>query len=137
MGTQSSSLREKGLKNIVTFKEKTSEILRSFYKYSQVQSNEEVQKRAIIDTAAWLIRSEIKENVVPATDYYPKVEDLTLDSTLDFIPETLRNMLNKIFVWKHIQQKVASIGQAIVQAARPRAVIADWFSSTDGSPLSI
>lgn len=52
------------------------------------------RKRAVIDTAARLIVSEIKENVVAAIDYYPKVENLTLNSVLHFIPETLRNMLN-------------------------------------------
>jgi hypothetical protein len=114
----------KGTNNIVTFRENTSKILRSFYQKSQDQNNEEAQKRVIIDTAARLIRSEIKEKVISDTNHYPKFEDLTLDSALNFIPETLRDLLSKIFVGSKILHKVASIGQAIVQAARPRAVIA-------------
>ena len=55
---------------------------------------------------------------------YPTADDLKLDSALGFLPETLRYMLKYLFVGKDTQHKVASIGQAIVQAVRPRAVIA-------------
>ena len=81
------------------------------------------KKRAIIETAARLIRSDIKSNVPFVTDYYLKADDLKLDSTLGFLPEALRKMLNHLFMWKSTQNKVTSIGQAIVQAVRPRAVI--------------
>ena len=113
-----------GVNDIVTFREKTSHILRSFYKEAQREGDEEAQKKAIIETAARLIKSDIKNGVPSVTDHYPKSEELELDSALAFLPDTLRNMLNSLFVGKNTQRKVDSIGQAIVQAVRPRAVIA-------------
>lgn len=73
---------------------------------------------------ARLIMSAIEENIASASDYYPKVEDMTLNSTLDFIPKSARILLTKIFQGKQIQQKVSSVGQAIIQVARPRVALA-------------
>ena len=56
------------------------------------------KKRAIIETAARLIKSDIKTNVPSVTNEYPSIETLKLDSGLTF----------------------ASIGQAMIQAVRPR-----------------
>lgn len=107
---------------IVTMREKTSHILRSYF--SKEDKDEESQKQAIIQTAARLIKSDIKSNVPSVMDQYPSIESLQLDSALSFIPETLRTLLNGIFVGKDSSRKVAGIGHAIVQAARPRAVVA-------------
>ncbi|KAK3880068.1 hypothetical protein Pcinc_015407 [Petrolisthes cinctipes] len=57
-------------------------------------------------------------------DQYPSTKSLELDSALSFVPETLRTLLNGRFVGKETSRKIAAIGQAIVQAARPRAVVA-------------
>jgi 5'-3' exonuclease len=114
----------KGLNDIVTFREKTADILRSYYKDAQREGDEEAQRRAIIETAARLIKSDIKSNVPPVTDSYPQADQLKVDSAMDFLPDTLQNMLKYLFVGKDTHRKVASIGQAIVQAVRPRAVIA-------------
>lgn len=89
-----------GVNDIVTFREKTSHILRSFYKEAQREGDEEAQKKAIIETAARLIKSDIKNGVPSVTDHYPKSEELELDSALAFLPDTLRNMLNSLFVGK-------------------------------------
>ena len=40
------------------------------------------------------------------------------------MPCSLQLLLNTLFVGKDTQQKVASIGQSIIQAVRPRAVLA-------------
>lgn len=53
--------------------------------------------------AARFIMSEIEENIASASDYFPKVEDMTLNSTLDFIPKSVRILLTKIFQGKQIQ----------------------------------
>jgi len=89
-----------GLNDIVTFREKTSHILRAYYKDAQQDRDEEAQKKAIIETAARLIKSDIKTDVPSVTDHYPKSEELELDSALAFLPDTLRHMLNCLFVGK-------------------------------------
>ena len=57
-------------------------------------------------------------------DQYPTTEELKLQAALDYIPESLRSVLTALFVGKDTQKKVASIGHAIIQAVRPRAVLA-------------
>ena len=110
-----------GLHTIVTMREKTSQILRSYFKTQA--TDEESQKLAIIDTAARLIKSDIKSNVQSQTDQYPSTESLKLDTAISYIPETLQMMLNRLFVGKDNRRKVAGIGHAIIQAVRPRATV--------------
>eukprot|EP00057_Strongylocentrotus_purpuratus_P016873 XP_011671347.1 PREDICTED: uncharacterized protein LOC105441677 [Strongylocentrotus purpuratus] len=110
-----------GLHDIVTMRERASEILRSYFKHQE--GDEESQKKAIIETAARLIKSDIKTKVPSVTDQYPSSEMLKLDSTLAYIPETLHLLLDSLFVGTDNRRKVASIGQAIIQAVRPRATI--------------
>ena len=49
---------------------------------------------------------------------------LKLESALTYLPDSLRTMLDCLFVEKGIHRNVAGISQAIIQAVRPRAVIA-------------
>lgn len=111
-----------GLPNIVTFREKTRIILRDYF--SIQEKDEEAQKRAIIETAAKLIKSDIKSKIPSSTDEYPKTSSLECQSALDYLPLSLRCLLENLFVGKDIHRKVASIGQSVVQAVRPRAVVA-------------
>ena len=67
-----------GLDDIVIIREQTSQILRSYYKQTCVELNKESQKRAIIETASRLIKSDIKSEVVTLTNWYPSSEDLKL-----------------------------------------------------------
>ena len=61
-----------GLHDIVTMREKTSQILRSYF--SNQVKDEESQKQEIIQTAARLIKSDIKSNVQSITDHYPSTK---------------------------------------------------------------
>ena len=63
-------------------------------------------------------------NTPTVKDQYPTTEELKLQAALDYIPESLRSILTALFVGKDTQKKVASIGHAIIQAVRPRAVLA-------------
>jgi len=110
-----------GLHDIVTFREKTSSILRDYF--NQPENDEESQKRAIIETAAKLIKSDIKSMIPPLTDEYPNASALELQSALEYIPLGLRWLLGHLFVGKDTSRKIASIGQSIVQAVRPRALV--------------
>ena len=113
-----------GLDDIVTMREKTSHILRSYFNSTKEKGDEESQKRAVLEAAARLIKSDIKTNVPTVKDQYPTTEELKLQAALDYIPESLRSVLTALFVGKDTQKKVASIGHAIIQAVRPRAVLA-------------
>ena len=57
-------------------------------------------------------------------DMYPTTTKLKLATALDFIPASLRFMLQHLFVGKDTSRKVAGIGQAVIQAVSPRAVFA-------------
>jgi len=46
----------------------------------------------------------------------------SIDDVLSFIPPLLRVFLNKLFVGSKKEKKVGGIGQAIIQACRPRAI---------------
>lgn len=113
-----------GLRNIVTLREKTSSILRSHFEKNRQIVDEDSQKRVIIQTAARLIKSDIKTFVPSVTNRYPSTDELRLDPALDYLPDTLQLMLSSLFAGKNTSKKVASIGQAVIQAVRPRAVIA-------------
>ncbi|KAH3793500.1 hypothetical protein DPMN_147013 [Dreissena polymorpha] len=105
-------------------REHTSQILRSYYKQKYEELDEESQKRAIMETASRLIKSDIKSEVVTLTNCYPSSEDLKLESALSFLPTSLRTLLETLFYGKDTRRKVAAVGHAIIQAVRPRAVIA-------------
>ena len=58
-----------GLSHIVTFREKTSEILRNYFKTPN-GDDEETEKRAIIEDAAKLIKSDIKTIITPSVEVW-------------------------------------------------------------------
>ena len=114
----------KGLHDIVTMRENTSDILRSCMNRTIQGCDEVSQKRAILDAAARLIKSDIKPNVSSISNQYPSTDTLKLQAALDYIPESLCIVLNGLFVGKDNRRKIASIGHAIIQAVRSRAVLA-------------
>ena len=89
-----------------------------------IVDDEESQKRLIIETAARLVKSDLKSKNSPITDEYPKTSELEIQSALEHVPTSLRCFLQHILVVKDTRRKVASIGHSNVQAARPRVLIA-------------
>ena len=75
--------------DIVTMREQTSQVLRSYHKGKCREDDEEFQKLAIIETAARLIKSDIQSEVFTMKNQYPSSDDLKLDSALSFIPTGL------------------------------------------------
>lgn len=114
---------EEGLHDIVTMREKTDQILRSYFMKAK-DGDEEAQKKALIQTAARFIKSDIQSGVSSVRDIYPNADDLKLEPSLQYVPPSLRLLLHSLFVGKFTDRKVAAIGQAIVQSARPRSVVA-------------
>lgn len=112
-----------GHHDIVTLSETTPKILRTYFKNFK-NSDQESQKLAIIEAAGKLLKRDIMTNVPSVTDQYPPSQSLTLDAALDYLPLSLRTLLNYLFVGTDKHEKVAAIGQSIIQAVRPRTVVA-------------
>ena len=86
--------------------------------------DEDAPKKAIVETAAKLIKSDIKTLVTLIPNECPNTINLQIDSTLEYIPQSLRYMLQQLLVGKDTRKKESIIGHSIIQAVRPRTVIA-------------
>ena len=109
-----------GRPNVVTFKTTADAILQEFHAQSFGKDQEE-EKMSIIRTAAKLIKQDIKAIVTSDTSY-PKVDE-DLEKHIQFLPFSLQVFLDHLVAGKH-RFKLASIGQTVMQAARPRALVA-------------
>ena len=106
----------------------TSDILKDFYKSNtnteKETKSEEVKKTEIIEAAAKLLKTDIL-NMTKNTEEFELFESLSSEEkVLNFIPASLRTFLSLLFVGTTKNKKIASIGQAIAQATRPRAITA-------------
>ena len=106
---------------IFVYSPDTSTNLRKFYEQSK-DVDIELQKIRLIETAASVIFSEIKEKVPIWLENYPTVDSSSKKNSFNFVPPLLRLFLSTLFQGKDTNLRVASIGQAIIQASRPRAV---------------
>ena len=112
-----------GKSNVVTFRQTAASVIDEFYSNPRPKDTEEERYR-IIETAAKLIKSEIK-NIDVSSDVYPTSAVMSdVEEALKFIPDILKSFLELLFVGKDIKLKLASVGQAIVQAVRPRVILA-------------
>ena len=98
MGTVCILLKGKDSKTVM-MRERTSQILRSYFKAQA--KNEESQKQIIIETAAQLIKSDIKSNVPSLTNQYPSAKMLDLDSALSFVH--CQRVHYQIMVWTDME----------------------------------
>ena len=90
--------------------------------FFQDKRSEEEEKMYIIETAARILRNDIKRMEV-SNEYYPSPDDLeSVDLNIAKLPSSLKLLLRNIFSSQGSSIKVASIGQAIVQQVRPKAV---------------
>ena len=80
-------------------------------------------KIRLVEATAKLIREDIKA-VETSHTVYPSYDELGSDECINFLPKTLRSLLEGLIKGKGAQTKSASIGQAIMQAARPRVLLA-------------
>ena len=113
----------KGKPNKIFLRNTASNILQKFYSLPKPE-DPELQKLRVIETAAKLIQTDIKA-VETRKDIYPSAEDIsTPEKCLEYLPESLDMLLIKTFVGKNTQLKQAAVGHAIMQAVRPKAVIA-------------
>ena len=110
--------------NVVTFQRTVKSIINEFYLQPKRECDEAEKAKRIVETAAKLLKSDIK-NLDVSSDSYPSSDQMSsVEHNLEFIPEFLRLFLRILFVGKDVELQIASVGQAIVQAARPRVVLA-------------
>ena len=112
-----------GQETIVTVGDSVDTILRKFSEISKNEKSNEDLKRLIIETAAKLISSNLKD-VVSDQGFYPSSDDLTIKQSLNFLPNSLQQMLNNLISQRASDAKVAMIGQCIMQCARPSTNLA-------------
>jgi hypothetical protein len=82
------------------------------------ETDPEVEKVRMIRTAAKLIRSDIKSIVQDKTFYPSSLDMSTAEVAMNFLPESLRILLEILFVGKEKDLKVCAQGQAIITWAR-------------------
>eukprot|EP00794_Sanderia_malayensis_P021141 gene21141-23219_t len=112
-----------GRSDVVTFRTTAALILHQFHSLPKI-NDPEADKAHIIKAAAKLIKNDIKLRET-SKSHYPPIDDISsVDNNLDFVPCSLQILLKNIFVEEKPNRKVASIGQAIMQAARPKVLMA-------------
>ena len=107
--------------NVVTLRNTATHILQEFHKKQQNAVDTETEAQNIVRAAAKLIKSDIKL-VESKIDEYPQIAKEP-EAQTDALPPTFKLFLDSVDL-KSDKMKVAAIGQAIMQAARPRVFIA-------------
>lgn len=112
-----------GKSNVVTFLSTAQSLLHTFYEQKKRDSSQQEALRLVL-TAAELIRNEIK-SVEVCSDFYPSLSEIEdPERALKFLPTLLVSFLKVMMTGKNTDLKLASIGQAIMQATRPRVLLA-------------
>ena len=113
-----------GKPNVVTFRHKAEIILHEFHKNQDKSLNPDAEKLKLVEAAAKVIRSDIKSIESCTLNYPDSCEIDSAHQCLQYLPVTLKLLLESIIIGKDSELKIASIGQAIMQAARPRILLA-------------
>lgn len=109
--------------NVVTFRRTAASIINEFYCQPK-NEDEEKEKVRMVETVAKLIMNEIRSLEVKGKDY-PSVDEMSSsDEAMKFVPDLLRLLLSLMIKGKDVELKIASLGQAITQAVRPKAILA-------------
>ena len=110
-----------GKSNVATMRQTAESVLLEFH--ANQSKDPLTQQKLILEAAAKLILDDIKQvETGPAT--YPSSTDIeSAEASLNFLPDSLKIFLGKILTAKDVELKIASIGQAIMQAARPRVLV--------------
>ena len=114
-----------GKPNVVIFRTTARVVLQDYYsKQQQQKQNTAEEKIKLVRAAAKLIKEDIKA-IETAHEVYPHCDDLTSqEAGIEYLPNTLRVPLEELFAGKKAGVKMASIGQAMMKATRPRVLLA-------------
>eukprot|EP00795_Rhopilema_esculentum_P015939 gene15939-biopygen5325 len=112
-----------GRTDVVTMRPFAAKILQKFYNEPKKEDVKEEEMR-VVKTAATCLKNAIK-SCPTSKEYYASNSDISsMENAMSYLPESLILLLDTILVGKDKKSKIASIGQAIMQAARPRTLIA-------------
>lgn len=101
--------------NVVTFQQTVASIVQEFYGQPR-NEDPQVERSRIVKAAAKLIKSEIK-SIDASSDNYPASSEMSsIKEALEYVPGLLQVFLNALLFGKDVRLKVASLGQAIMQA---------------------
>ena len=105
---------------VVTMKTTAKAMLQDYYDTQKKETNTNEEKIRLVKAAAKLIKQDIKD-IELSNESYPNVDDIeSPEAAIRILPDTLRFLLEELFVGTKTQAKVAAIGQALMQATRPR-----------------
>ena len=84
---------------------------------------EEQEQCRIVETAAKIIKNPIKK-LDSNNSSFPSPNGMeSSGKNVEYLPKSLRNFLDNLFVGKEKSVPLASIGQAVMQQVRPKALI--------------
>ena len=108
-----------GKQNVVCFRNMANFIINDKW-HSEKKENIQEEAKRIVTTAAKIIKAQLREAECKS-DFYPTNKDISdIRQGRQWIPQHLQTLLN-ILVPSPLKQN--SIGQCILQSARPRSVI--------------
>ena len=113
-----------GKHDIVTLKRNAESILHDIYKDCKKDMDIDEKKKQILSAAAALIKSDIKSMSQNKDIYPPSYAMSSLDEGRSFVPKSLWDFLDAVFVEKEKDLRILFIAQCIIQATRPRSIIA-------------
>ncbi|KAK7111484.1 hypothetical protein V1264_011106 [Littorina saxatilis] len=113
-----------GKANVVTFRSTAEKILKQFSEAAR-EKDVAAEKIRIIKTASKLLLADIKD-MISSKETYPSPTQIgDLPSNLQYLPPSLVLFLKTLLHEKKEPDiKVAAIGQALAQAARPKILLA-------------
>ena len=111
-----------GKANVVTFRARAKNILHNFYEESKQDQDADKNKDLLLKAAAELLKEDIKL-VATNPEQYPDLTTNKLSDCLEGVPESLRKFLQLLFSGKEESIKHAFIGQAVMQAVRPKVLM--------------
>lgn len=125
-GRQISISTLNGQNSIISFSGTAKKILVDSW-YESRNKSEVDERRRIVETAARIVREDVRKMVYDTTTY-PSSADLSVKSMMHLIPETLQCFLDIIIQSKsedksNVEVKRMSIAQALISACRPRSFL--------------
>ena len=100
-----------GTQNVVTLRHTASAILRDFYQQPK-DIDPETEKLRLIKAAANLVKSDIKSVIQPKDVYPTSLAMSAIPEATNFLPQSLRLLLNCLLVGKDKDLKWCALGQA-------------------------
>jgi len=113
-----------GKANVVTFRATASSILEKYYANTTRNENPEKEKIKLLDAAAALLNNDIRSAVASKSTYPACSEMSSPEECVDFLPDSLKYFLGSLIHRNNVEAIMASLGQAIMQAVRPKVIIA-------------